>query len=174
MNVSLIPTTRIDKDHPKDQIIGDLNLSYSIKMDVKSAFLYCTIKEEVYVCQPLGFEDPHFLNKVYKVEKALYGLHQAPRAWFHSKTKHTEIRHHFIRDSYKKKLIQVIKIHTDHNVADLLIKDFDVISGPIHLVANEIVYKEWEDRMERAATTTSRLEAEHDSDTQTRFEAASK
>ncbi|GJR30196.1 putative ribonuclease H-like domain-containing protein [Tanacetum coccineum] len=51
------------------------------QMDVKSAFLYGTIEEEVYVCQPPGFEDPHFPNKVYKVEKALYGLHQAPRAW---------------------------------------------------------------------------------------------
>nr|GEZ43879.1 hypothetical protein [Tanacetum cinerariifolium] len=50
------------------------------KMDEKSAFLYGTIKEEVYVCQPPGFEDPHFPNKVYKVEKALYGLHQAPKA----------------------------------------------------------------------------------------------
>ncbi|GKE62062.1 putative ribonuclease H-like domain-containing protein, partial [Tanacetum coccineum] len=47
---------------------------------------------------------------------------------FHSKTKHIEIRHHFIRDSYEKKLIQVIKIHTDHNVADLLTKSFDVSS----------------------------------------------
>ncbi|GJY71167.1 putative ribonuclease H-like domain-containing protein [Tanacetum coccineum] len=47
---------------------------------------------------------------------------------FHSKTKHIEIRHHFIRDSYEKKLIQVIKIHTDHNVADLLTKAFDVSS----------------------------------------------
>ncbi|GKC60845.1 putative ribonuclease H-like domain-containing protein [Tanacetum coccineum] len=45
---------------------------------------------------------------------------------FHSKTKHIEIRHHFIRDSYEKKPIQVIKIHTDQNVADLLIKAFDV------------------------------------------------
>ncbi|GJT78847.1 ribonuclease H-like domain-containing protein [Tanacetum coccineum] len=45
---------------------------------------------------------------------------------FHSKTQHIEIRHHFIRDSYEKKLIQVIKIHTDHNVADLLTKAFDV------------------------------------------------
>ncbi|GJU15459.1 putative ribonuclease H-like domain-containing protein [Tanacetum coccineum] len=51
-------------------------------MDVKSAFLYGTIEEEVYVCQPPGFEDPQFPNKVYKVDKALYGLHQAPRAWY--------------------------------------------------------------------------------------------
>ncbi|GJS00335.1 putative reverse transcriptase, RNA-dependent DNA polymerase [Tanacetum coccineum] len=266
------------------------------QMDVKSAFLYENIKEEVYVYQPLGFEDPEFPNKVYKVEKALYGLHQAPKAcqdkyvdeilkfgfstvkttstlmetskpllkdaeakdvdvhlyrsmigslmyltafrpdimfvicacarfqvtpkvshlhtvkkifrylkgqpklglwypkdspfdleaytgsdyagaslyrksttgaassccgqvlWiqnqmldygynfmntkifinnesticivknpvFHSKIKHIEIRHHFIRDSYKKRLIQVIKIHIDYNVADLLTKAFDV------------------------------------------------
>ncbi|GJR84290.1 putative ribonuclease H-like domain-containing protein [Tanacetum coccineum] len=49
-------------------------------MDVKSAFLYGKIEEEVYVCQPPGFEDPDFPDRVYKVEKALYGLHQAPRA----------------------------------------------------------------------------------------------
>ncbi|GKA50411.1 putative ribonuclease H-like domain-containing protein [Tanacetum coccineum] len=51
-------------------------------MDVKSAFLYGKIEEEVYVCQPLGFEDQDFPDIVYKVEKALYGLHQAPRAWY--------------------------------------------------------------------------------------------
>nr|GEV47681.1 ribonuclease H-like domain-containing protein [Tanacetum cinerariifolium] len=50
------------------------------QMDVKSAFQYETIKEEVYVCQPLGFEDPDYPDKVYKVVKALYGLHQTPRA----------------------------------------------------------------------------------------------
>ncbi|GJS81178.1 putative ribonuclease H-like domain-containing protein [Tanacetum coccineum] len=264
------------------------------EMDVKSAFLYGKIKEEVYVYRPPGFEDPEFPDKVYKVENALYDLHQAPRAWyetistylldngfqrgqidktlfikriksdillvqlyvddiifgstkkelcidfeklmhkkfqmssmistpietsksllkdaeaedvdvhlyrlmigslmyltafrhdiiylkgqpklglwypkdspfdleaytdsdnagasldrksitggcqllgrrliswqfkklvFHSKTKHIEIRHHFIRDSNEKKLIQMIKIHTDHNVVDLLTKAFDV------------------------------------------------
>nr|GEX21251.1 hypothetical protein [Tanacetum cinerariifolium] len=219
------------------------------QMDVKSAFLYGKIKEEVYVCQPSGFEDPDFLDKVYRVKKALYGLHQAPRAWlilwqckkqtivadftieaeyvvaasccgqvlwiqnqmldygfnlintliyidnenticivknhvFHSRTKHVEIRHHFIRDSYEKKLIQVIKIHTDHNVADLLTKAFNVSrmgdalwinlqlklvtkislsSGPTNLVAHKTVYKECEDRMERATTTASSLEAEQDS-----------
>ncbi|GJS77965.1 putative ribonuclease H-like domain-containing protein [Tanacetum coccineum] len=346
MNVSPIPTTRIDKDHPKDQIIRDLNSAIQTRrmtkifdehamvfrnkkdergivvrnkarlvaqgytqeegidydeMDVKSAFLYDTIEEEVYVCQPPSFEDPYFPNKVYKVEKDLYGLHQAPRAWyktlstylikngleekslcdefeglmhkrfqmssmgeltlflglqaqqkedgifisqdkymaeilkkfdlaivktastpmdpnkalvkdeeadnvevfvyyeindwnywnnpvFHSKTKHIEIRRHFIRDSYEKKLIQVIKIHTDYNVADLLTKAFDVSSktgsckinaarqsqhlgnlkevetwipqssGPPEKVDDEAVHKELGDRMERAATTASSLE----------------
>ncbi|GJX73653.1 putative ribonuclease H-like domain-containing protein [Tanacetum coccineum] len=52
------------------------------QMDVKSAFLCGTIEEEVYVCQPPGFEDPQFLDKVYKVENTLYGLHQALRAWY--------------------------------------------------------------------------------------------
>ncbi|GKE04306.1 retrotransposon protein, putative, ty3-gypsy subclass, partial [Tanacetum coccineum] len=50
------------------------------QMDVKSAFLYGTIEEEVYMCQPPGFEDPDY-PKVYKVVKALYGLHQALRTW---------------------------------------------------------------------------------------------
>ncbi|GJV21992.1 putative ribonuclease H-like domain-containing protein [Tanacetum coccineum] len=431
MDVSSIPTTRIHKDHPIEQIIRDLHLApltrrmlqQNIKklepkkviqaltdpswieamqeehlqfklqkvwnlvdllkgkratrtkieairlflayasfmrlivyqMDVKSAFLYSTIEEEVYVCQPPGFEDPQFPDKVYKVDKALYGLHQAPKAWhetlstyllengyirgtldktlfikkdrgdillvqmssmgeltfflglqvqqkedgifisqdkyvadilkkfdfttikatstpietnkalnkdeevkdvdvhlyrsmigslmyltasrpdimfvvcacvrvspfdleafsdsdyagasldrkfttgeyvaaancygqvlwiqnqmldygfnfmntkihidnesticivknpvFHSKTKHIKIRHHFIRDSYEKKLIQVIKIHTDHNVVDLLTKAFDV------------------SRMERAATTASSLEAEQDSGNKNRIQS---
>ncbi|GJZ07785.1 putative ribonuclease H-like domain-containing protein [Tanacetum coccineum] len=255
------------------------------KIEAISAFLYGTIEEEVYVHQPPGFVDPAHPNKVYKVIKALYGLHQAPRAWYetlssflmengfrrefeecmhkrfqmssmgeltfflglqvkqqpdgifisqdkfkvtpklstlkcskriflvtmeepvltenqqtvgsilgrrliswqckkqtimanstteaeyvaaanccgqvlwiqnqmmdygfnfmntkihidnestisviknpvaHSRTKHIEIRFHFIRDCYEKRLIEVIKIHTDSNVADLLTKGFDV------------------------------------------------
>nr|GEW34007.1 hypothetical protein [Tanacetum cinerariifolium] len=52
------------------------------QMDVKSAFLYGTIEEEVYICQPSRFEDPDHPDKVYKVVKELYGLHQAPRAWY--------------------------------------------------------------------------------------------
>ncbi|GJY57582.1 putative ribonuclease H-like domain-containing protein, partial [Tanacetum coccineum] len=130
---------------------------------------------------------------------------------FHSKTKYIEIRHHFIRDSNEKNLIQMIKIHTDQNIADLFTKAFDVSrfqylvaiskprkakrateisqsSGHIPLVANETVTKEWEDRMERAATTASSLEAEQDSgsglrcqdtilrgvEAQTKFETVSK
>ncbi|GJY98315.1 putative ribonuclease H-like domain-containing protein [Tanacetum coccineum] len=103
--------------------------------------------------------------------------------FFHSKTKHIEIRHHVIRNSYGKKLIQVIKIHTDHNVVDLLTKAFDVSrkpkrtteisqsSGHIPIITYETLIKEWEDRMERAATTASSLEAEQDSGNITRTQS---
>nr|GEU80601.1 ribonuclease H-like domain, reverse transcriptase, RNA-dependent DNA polymerase [Tanacetum cinerariifolium] len=50
-------------------------------LDVKSAFLYGELKEEVYVTQPKGFKKPGNENKVYRLVKALYGLKQAPRAW---------------------------------------------------------------------------------------------
>nr|GEV51362.1 hypothetical protein [Tanacetum cinerariifolium] len=150
ITISPIPTTRVHKDHPVSQIIGDLRnprgyiklskiqvrlklcrksffssrcrknkarliaqghtqeekIDYEVvfalvarieaiglflayasfmgfimyQMDVKSVFLYGTIEEEVYVCQSLGFEDPDHPDKVYKVVKAHYGLHQAPRA----------------------------------------------------------------------------------------------
>ncbi|GJV41633.1 putative ribonuclease H-like domain-containing protein, partial [Tanacetum coccineum] len=52
------------------------------QMDVKNAFLFGIIDEEVYVSQPPGFVDPKFPKKVYKVVKDLYGLHQAPKAWY--------------------------------------------------------------------------------------------
>jgi hypothetical protein len=52
------------------------------QMDVKSAFLNVPIKEDIYVEQPLGFEDSEYPNHVYKLSKALYGLKQAPRAWY--------------------------------------------------------------------------------------------
>ncbi|GJZ18177.1 putative ribonuclease H-like domain-containing protein [Tanacetum coccineum] len=158
IQVSPIPTTRIHKDHPLDQVIRDLksatqtrNMSKNLKeygfdaswieamqekllqfklqevwtlVDLPSrkraigtkwvfrnkkdergimirnkarlvdqgAFLYGKIEEEVYVCQPPGFEDLDIPDRVYKVEKALYGLHQAPRAWYETlsqECKHT-------------------------------------------------------------------------------------
>nr|GEV66317.1 hypothetical protein [Tanacetum cinerariifolium] len=55
---------------------------------VKSAFLYGTIDEEVYVMQPPGFQDLEFPDRVYEVEKAMYGLHQAPRAWYGTLSKY--------------------------------------------------------------------------------------
>nr|GEV05889.1 hypothetical protein [Tanacetum cinerariifolium] len=58
------------------------------QMDVKSAFLYGTIDEKVYVMHPPGFQDLKYPAKVYKVGKAMYGLHQAPRAWYGTLSKY--------------------------------------------------------------------------------------
>nr|GEX36239.1 hypothetical protein [Tanacetum cinerariifolium] len=63
------------------------------QMDVKIAFFYGKIKEEVYVCQPPGFKDLNFPNKVFKVEKALYGLYQALRAWYETLSTSQECKH---------------------------------------------------------------------------------
>nr|GEU41737.1 copia protein [Tanacetum cinerariifolium] len=80
------------------------------KMDVKSDFLYRKIEEEVYVYQPPGFEDPYFPDKVYKVKKALYGLHQAPRAWYETLSTYL-IDNRFHRGQIDKTLF--IKRHKD-------------------------------------------------------------
>nr|GFB05588.1 hypothetical protein [Tanacetum cinerariifolium] len=69
------------------------------QMDVKSAFLYGIIDEEVCVMQPPGFQDPKFPDRVYKVEKAMYGLHQAPRAWYGTLSKYL-LDIGFQRDKY--------------------------------------------------------------------------
>nr|GFB74775.1 ribonuclease H-like domain-containing protein [Tanacetum cinerariifolium] len=99
ITISPIPTSKVHKDHTEEGIDYKevfapvarieairLFLAYAsfmsfmvYQMDVKSDFLYGTIKEEVYVFQPPGFKDPDYPEKVYKVVKALYGLHQAPR-----------------------------------------------------------------------------------------------
>ncbi|GJW90046.1 retrovirus-related pol polyprotein from transposon TNT 1-94 [Tanacetum coccineum] len=66
------------------------------QMDVKSSFLYGKIEEEVYVYQPPEFEDPDFPDKVYKVEKALYKLHQAPRACVSNVLDTSQSKCHFL------------------------------------------------------------------------------
>ncbi|GJR89034.1 putative ribonuclease H-like domain-containing protein [Tanacetum coccineum] len=76
------------------------------QMDVKSAFLNGTIDEEVYVSQPPGFVDPDHPNKVYKVVKALYGLHQAPRAWYATLSNFLE-EHGYRRGTIDKTLFQM-------------------------------------------------------------------
>ncbi|GJX64227.1 hypothetical protein Tco_0298570 [Tanacetum coccineum] len=88
---------------------------------------------------------------------------------YHSKTKHIEIRHHFIRDSYEKRLIEMVKIHTDNNVADLLTKAFD---GRLMVFKCSGVYTSaiWIEVgmdyncVERAITTAASLDAAQDSD----------
>nr|GEY73222.1 putative ribonuclease H-like domain-containing protein [Tanacetum cinerariifolium] len=88
------------------------------QMDVKSAFLYGTIDEEVYVMQPPGFQDPEFPAKVYKVEKAMYGLNQAPRAWYGTLSKYL-LKNGFQRVLQKK---DGIFLSQDKYVGDILKK----------------------------------------------------
>ncbi|GKB60046.1 retrovirus-related pol polyprotein from transposon TNT 1-94 [Tanacetum coccineum] len=66
-------------------------------MDVKTAFLNGSLKEEVFVSQPDGFIDTNFPNHVYRLKKALYGLKQAPQAWY-DKLSYFLIEHHFTKD----------------------------------------------------------------------------
>ncbi|GJS85943.1 putative ribonuclease H-like domain-containing protein [Tanacetum coccineum] len=73
------------------------------QMDVKSAFLYEEINEEVYVTQPKGFEDPFYPKHVYRVVKALYGLHQAPRAWY-ARLSTFLLKHNYRRGTIDKTL----------------------------------------------------------------------
>nr|GEY03103.1 copia protein [Tanacetum cinerariifolium] len=195
------------------------------QMDVKSAFLYGTIKEDVYVSQTSGFVDLEFPDRVFRrgtidktlfikkikddillvqvyVDDIIFGLtkrslstefeqlmhrrfqmssieeftfflglqveqrkdgiflsqdiytkihvdnesaiYVVKNLVYHSKTKHIEIRHQFIRDSYEKRLIEMVKIHTDYNVADLLTQAFDVTSSAIFIAVASLFFWQWE------------------------------
>ncbi|GJV29885.1 putative ribonuclease H-like domain-containing protein [Tanacetum coccineum] len=242
-------------DLPKGKRLLDLIGLYRKQEDereiyAKSAFLYGTIEKEVYVCQPSCFEDPQFPCKVYKVEKALYGLHQAHLrrvgAWYETLSTYF-LENRFRRGTIDKTLfikkdkcdILLVQAYVDDiifgSIKNSLCVEFEQMmhkkfqmssmgeltffigfkscrkidgncfiarqqtivanstteaeyvaaanccgqtqkprkskrtteisqsSGPIHLDADETVYKEWEDIMERAATTASSLEAKQDS-----------
>nr|GEX80683.1 retrovirus-related Pol polyprotein from transposon TNT 1-94 [Tanacetum cinerariifolium] len=146
------------------------------EMDVKSAFLYGTIEEEM-----MDYGYNFMLTKIHVDNESAICVIKNPV--YHSKTKHIKIRHHFIRDSYEKKLIEMVKIHTDNNVVGLLTKAFsstktDILENlkeagtlrylslvvPLKKVGDEAVHKELGDIMERASTTASSLEAEQDNE----------
>ncbi|GKA17576.1 putative ribonuclease H-like domain-containing protein [Tanacetum coccineum] len=95
------------------------------QMDVKSAFLYGTIREEVYVTQPLGFKDPNHPSKVYKVVKALYGLHQAPRAWYET------LANYLLGNRFKRGKIDQTLFIKKQKGDILLVQDYvdDIIFG---------------------------------------------
>nr|GFA67460.1 copia protein [Tanacetum cinerariifolium] len=65
-------------------------------MDVKTAFLHGSLKEDVYVCQPEGFIDADHPSHVYKLKNTLYGLKQAPRAWYNELSKFL-LQNHFFK-----------------------------------------------------------------------------
>jgi hypothetical protein len=91
------------------------------QMDVKSAFLNGPIKEEVYMEQPLGFEDEEYPNHVYKLHKVLYGLKQAPRAWYEC------LRHFLIENGFRigkvDSTLFTIKMGKDLFVCQIYIDD---------------------------------------------------
>ncbi|GJY85826.1 putative ribonuclease H-like domain-containing protein [Tanacetum coccineum] len=94
---------------------------------IRLAFLYDPIEEEVYVHQPLGFVDPAHPNKVYKVVKALYGLHQAPRAWYETLSSFL-LENGFRRGTIDKTLVFMKKNKGRHYVVRRVYVD-DIIFG---------------------------------------------
>ncbi|GJS05703.1 putative ribonuclease H-like domain-containing protein [Tanacetum coccineum] len=116
------------------------------QMDVKSAFLYGTIEEEVYVTQPPGFKDPDHPDKVYKVVKALYGLQQAPRACYTNKDLCTGFEK-LMKDNQDKYVAEILKKfnYTDVKSASTpvdfekpLVKDGYVDDVDVHLYRSMI------------------------------------
>nr|GEV88416.1 hypothetical protein [Tanacetum cinerariifolium] len=94
------------------------------QMDIKSAFLYETIKEEVYVCQPPGFEDPDHPDKLYKVVKALYGLHLALRALYET------LANYLLKNGFQRgKIDQTLFIRRQKRDILLVTQDHDVSSA---------------------------------------------
>ncbi|GJS72572.1 retrovirus-related pol polyprotein from transposon TNT 1-94 [Tanacetum coccineum] len=94
-------------------------------MDVKTAFLYGPLKEEVYVNQPDGFVDPYHPDKVYRLKKALYGLKQAPRAWY------DELSNFLVSEGFSKGSIDPTLFITKHGEDILLVQIYvdDIIFG---------------------------------------------
>nr|GEV66042.1 retrovirus-related Pol polyprotein from transposon TNT 1-94 [Tanacetum cinerariifolium] len=101
------------------------------QMDVKTTFLNVELKEEVYVSQPKGFVDPDHPTHVYRLKKALYGLKQAPQACAialccnnvqYFRSKHIDIRHHFIREQIEKGVVELYFVMTDYQLADIFTK----------------------------------------------------
>ncbi|GJR97839.1 retrovirus-related pol polyprotein from transposon TNT 1-94 [Tanacetum coccineum] len=106
------------------------------QMDVKSAFLYGTIDEEVYASQPPGFVDPKFPRKVYKFVKALYGLHQAHRAW------HATLSTFLLKSGYRRGTIEKT-LFIKKNKNDIML---------VHVYVDDIIFystkKSWCDEFE--------------------------
>jgi hypothetical protein len=90
-------------------------------MDVKSAFLYGVIQEEVFVKQPQGFENPKYPNRAYKLSKALYGLKKAPRTWY-ARHKMFLLEHGYVPGSVDKTLF-TLNLGNDFLLVQIYVDD---------------------------------------------------
>ncbi|GKC50255.1 retrovirus-related pol polyprotein from transposon TNT 1-94 [Tanacetum coccineum] len=98
------------------------------QMDVKTAFLHGTLKEDVYMCQPKGFIDADHPSHVYKLKKALYGLKQAPRAWYDELSKFL-LQNHFFKGTIDLTLF-IRRFDDDILVVQVYVDD--IIFGSTH------------------------------------------
>nr|GFC23300.1 retrovirus-related Pol polyprotein from transposon TNT 1-94 [Tanacetum cinerariifolium] len=98
------------------------------QMDVKTAFLHGSLKEDVYVCQPEGFIDADHPSHVYKLKKALYGLKQAPRAWYDELSTFL-LQNHFIKGTIDPTLF-IRRFNDDILVVQVYVDD--IIFGSTH------------------------------------------
>nr|GEV13013.1 Gag-Pol polyprotein [Tanacetum cinerariifolium] len=181
---SFAPVARLEAD--RLFIVYAAHKSFPVyQMDVKKTFPNGSLKEEVYVNQLDGFVDPHHADKVYHLKKALYGIKQAPRAWYdelsnylvskeaeygslsacyaqvlwmrtqltdygfhfdkismycdskaaiaiscnpvqHSRTKHIDVRYHFIKEKVEKGIVELFFVETGYQLADLFTKALHV------------------------------------------------
>nr|GEW91587.1 hypothetical protein [Tanacetum cinerariifolium] len=103
--------------------------SFSVfQMDVKTAFLHGSLKEDVYVCQPEGFIDADHPSHVYKLKKALYGLKQAPRAWYDELSTFL-LQNHFFKGTIDLMLF-IRRFYDDILVVQVYVDD--IIFGSTH------------------------------------------
>nr|GEV09619.1 hypothetical protein [Tanacetum cinerariifolium] len=109
------------------------------RMDVKTAFLYGLLKEEVYVNQPNGFVDPYHPDKVYRLKKALYGLKQAPKAWY------DELSNFLVSKGFSKGFIDPTLFITKHKGDILLVQIY--VDDIIFVSTNPNLSKRFENLM---------------------------
>ncbi|GJR56109.1 retrovirus-related pol polyprotein from transposon TNT 1-94 [Tanacetum coccineum] len=127
---SFAPVTRIEAIRIFITNAASKNMTI-YQMDVRTSFLNGELKEEVYVSQPEGFVDPDHPTHVYHLKKDLYGLKRAP--WGsaitfcynnvqHSRSKHIDIRLHFIREQVENRVVELYFVKTDYQLEDIFIK----------------------------------------------------
>ncbi|GJW13483.1 retrovirus-related pol polyprotein from transposon TNT 1-94 [Tanacetum coccineum] len=118
------------------------------QMEVKTAFLHGTLKEDVYVCQPEGFIDADHPSHVYKLKKVLYGLKQAPRAW-HDELSTFLLQNHFFKGTIDPTLfirrfdddILVVQVYVDDIIFGSTHPSLQVNQSPCGIFINQSNYE---------------------------------